>query len=170
MSRRIAFHWADRDLEITLETRGGHAVLTREGRTFEAEVRREGRHYEVHGPRGISRLTAVAGARDVWVAFDGRTYRLERSHRAAGARGGEASSDEIRAPMTGRVVRVVVTPGAVVREGDLLLTIEAMKMEFRLTAPEEGVVAELHGVEGAQVELGQLLVRLTPSSGEGHPS
>jgi biotin carboxyl carrier protein len=66
--------------------------------------------------------------------------------------------------MTGRVVTVVAVPGAETREGDLLLTIEAMKMEFKLTAPENGSVLEVMCAPGDRVELGQLLVRLKPDS------
>jgi len=66
--------------------------------------------------------------------------------------------------MTGRVVAVAARPGQEAREGDLLLTIEAMKMEFRLAAPEDGTVAELLCAEGDRVELGQLLVRLVPKA------
>jgi len=64
--------------------------------------------------------------------------------------------------MTGRVIQVAAAPGASVREGDLLVTIEAMKMEFKLVAPETGVIAEVRCEAGARVELGDLLVVLEP--------
>ena len=98
----------------------------------------------------------------MWVALDGRSFFLERVHRDAAAPDGAPATDEIRAPMTGRVVAVAARAGEGAREGDLLLTIEAMKMEFRLTAPEDGMVAEVLCAEGDRVELGQLLVRLKP--------
>jgi biotin carboxyl carrier protein len=70
--------------------------------------------------------------------------------------------------MTGRVLSVAARTGAAAREGDLLVTIEAMKMEFRLTAPEDGTVLEVACEEGDRVELGQLLVRLEPASAAGN--
>jgi biotin carboxyl carrier protein len=69
--------------------------------------------------------------------------------------------------MTGRVVSVSAGPGDAPREGDLLLTIEAMKMEFKLTAPEDGTVLEVACAEGDLVELGQLLVKLKPADPDG---
>ena len=77
---------------------------------------------------------------------------------------GTPAADEIRAPMTGRVIAVAARAGMEAHEGDLLLTIEAMKMEFRLIAPRDGTVAEVLCSEGDRVELGQLLARLDPKA------
>ena len=165
MSRRIAFLWDGHAIEATLETKGGSAVLTREGRRLEVGFRREERRIELDTAGGSARLAVASGARDVWVSFEGRAYHLERPQRERPGVAAETGTDEIRAPMTGRVAKVATTAGASAREGDLLLTIEAMKMEFRLTAPEDGTVAEVRCAEGDQVELGQLLVRLEPSGG-----
>lgn len=148
-------------VEAELELRSHRAVLTREGRRLEVEVRRVDDWIEIRAGGEVTRIAAVASPRGVWVALEGRTYLLERAHREAA--GPDAlAGDEIRAPMTGRVVAVAARAGTDAREGDLLLTIEAMKMEFRLTAPEDGAVAEVLCAEGDRVELGQLLVRLRP--------
>jgi biotin carboxyl carrier protein len=69
--------------------------------------------------------------------------------------------------MTGRVVSVAAKAGTEAREGDLLLTVEAMKMEFKLVAPEDGTVLEVACADGDRVELGQLLVRLRPAFTNG---
>jgi len=164
VSRRVAFQWEGRAIEATVETKGGSAVLTREGRRLEASVRRDERRIELDTASGSARLAVVSGARDVWVSFQGRAYHLERPQRERPGAASETGTDEIRAPMTGRVAKLAAIAGATAREGDLLLTLEAMKMEFRLTAPEDGIVAEVRCAEGDQVELGQLLVRLDPSS------
>jgi len=137
-------------------------VLAREGRRIEAEVQRVDDWVEVRSGDRVARCGAVVTSRGVWVALDGRSFFLERVHRDAAAPDGAPATDEIRAPMTGRVVAVAARAGEGAREGDLLLTIEAMKMEFRLTAPEDGMVAEVLCAEGDRVELGQLLVRLKP--------
>jgi acetyl/propionyl-CoA carboxylase alpha subunit len=161
---RLALRWEGRVLEAELELRAHHALLAREGRRFEAEVRRVDDWIEIRSGDRVVRCGAVISPRGVWVAFDGRSYLLERAHREAAAPDGAAATDEIRAPMTGRVVAVAAHAGDPAREGDLLLTIEAMKMEFRLTAPEDGTVAEVLCAEGDRVELGQLLVKLLPGA------
>jgi biotin carboxyl carrier protein len=159
---RLALRWEGRAVEADLELRSPRAVLSREGRRLEAEFRRADDWIEIRSGGRSARVGAVVSPRGVWVAFDGRAYLLERAHRETADAEGARAVDEIRAPMTGRVVAVAARAGSKAREGDLLLTIEAMKMEFRLTAPEDGTVAEILCAEGDRVELGQLLARLDP--------
>ncbi|MFP5308573.1 MAG: acetyl/propionyl/methylcrotonyl-CoA carboxylase subunit alpha [Actinomycetes bacterium] len=62
------------------------------------------------------------------------------------------------APMPGSVVEVAVAVGDTVARGDLLLVLEAMKMEHRITAPADGVVAEVRVEAGSQVDADAVLV------------
>ena len=62
--------------------------------------------------------------------------------------------------MPGRVIAVEVAAGDTVTRGQKLLTLEAMKMEHTLTAPFDGVVAELNTAPGAQVQVEALLARI----------
>jgi pyruvate carboxylase len=64
----------------------------------------------------------------------------------------------VGAPMPGVVASVAVKPGQKVAEGDLLLTIEAMKMETGLHAERDGVVKAVHVQAGAQIDAKDLLV------------
>ncbi len=76
-------------------------------------------------------------------------------------RGVEAVAGGLVAPMPGKVVEVLVTAGSQVQAGDLLLVLEAMKMEHRITASVDGVVIDVLVSEGEQVDNGQLLVVLS---------
>ena len=67
----------------------------------------------------------------------------------------------LTAPMPGAVLSTAVTAGDSVSKGQLLLILEAMKMEHRITAPRDGAVEALHVAPGDQVENGQLLVTVT---------
>jgi 3-methylcrotonyl-CoA carboxylase alpha subunit len=80
--------------------------------------------------------------------------------RAIGAGAGAAADGAILSPMPGRVIAVAVAAGENVAKGQKLVTLEAMKMEHTLTAPFDGVVAELDANEGAQVSEGALLARV----------
>jgi biotin carboxyl carrier protein len=64
--------------------------------------------------------------------------------------------------MPGSVTRIVVTPGASVTAGDVLLTLEAMKMEHTLRAPHDGTVREIRVEVGEQVASGTVLVVVDP--------
>ena len=62
--------------------------------------------------------------------------------------------------MPGVVVSTEVQVGDAVEKGQLLMVLEAMKMEHRITAPRDSIVSEIHVVTGDQVANGELLVRL----------
>jgi len=161
MSHRLFLHHAGTPVMVSYERRGDHLVLDVSGRRYEADVSRDGSWFEVRAAGRDTRCAVARGRRGVWVSCEGRSYLLEEERAESGAKG-SPSTDELRAPMTGRVVQVSAQAGARVEEGDLLVTIEAMKMEFRLTAPEDGAVAEVRCAAGDRVELGDLLVVLDP--------
>lgn len=71
-----------------------------------------------------------------------------------------AGTESICAPMPGTIVNIVVSAGAAVKSGDVLLVLEAMKMENEIMAPRDGVVAGVHVNKGDSVDSGKLLVSL----------
>jgi len=170
VSRPLTLRHGGASIDAALTLQGKRAVLERDGRRLEATVARNGASIEICSAGRVARCVVARGGRGVWVALEGTTYFFETVEREALARGAAIAADEIRAPMTGRVVAVAAIPGMAAREGDLLLTIEAMKMEFRLTAPEDGAVLDVACAPGDRVELGQLLVRLKPVTAEGDAS
>jgi propionyl-CoA carboxylase alpha chain len=74
----------------------------------------------------------------------------------------EQAEGSLVAPLPGAVGRVLVVPGQRVAAGDLLLTVEAMKLEHPVHAPADGVISDLRVAAGAQVESGSVLAVLTP--------
>ena len=89
---------------------------------------------------------------------------VDASARAAATRGsiGTAGPAAVVAPMPGAVLTVHVAVGQVVAGGDPLVTLEAMKMEHRVTSPIDGQVAEVGVRPADQVARGQLLVVVEP--------
>ena len=122
--------------------------------------------------RGADRFTAVApddfggtvysSAAEENVALVtqcGESFALALDHPYGSATG--ASGDgTILSPMPGKIIAVDITPGQSVTKGQKLVTLEAMKMEHSLTAPFDGVIAELNAETGGQVSEGALLVRI----------
>src|SRR2546426_60315 len=66
----------------------------------------------------------------------------------------------LAAPMPGKIVQVMSSPGDQVKKGQPLLILEAMKMEHTITAPADGVVKEVHFAAGEQVLEGAELITL----------
>ncbi len=101
------------------------------------------------------------------VSFTGGFARSFQLHVVRGTPGGPASSGTILSPMPGKIIAVEVTLGQTVIKGQKLLTLEAMKMEHSLTAPFDGVVAELNANTGAQVQVEAVLVKIEASAAAG---
>lgn len=96
-----------------------------------------------------------------WVFINGRTYVIEERDREG--RGSAHRTDDqlaLSAPMPGTVAAVKVTPGQEVREGDLLIVLEAMKMELAIRAPRAGRIKSIACREGELVQPGVPLLEL----------
>ncbi len=103
------------------------------------------------------RIAVVRSPEGTWVKWRGGTALIENERVVAVE---DASRQEIRAPMTGKIVKVDVAAGDAVEVNDLLVIMEAMKMEYRLTAPRAATVEAVHCEEGDLVDLGATLVSL----------
>ena len=79
---------------------------------------------------------------------------------AAPAASGSAGATKIEAPMPGKVLAVKTSVGASVKKGDVVIVLEAMKMENEIVAPADGTVASIDVNEGASVEAGAVLASL----------
>jgi len=115
---------------------GGWTDLEEGGRRHRLHVFRHGHRVWVQGPDGDVALTEVP------------RFRQAEPEAVPGA---------LVAPMPGTVLAVHVSPGDPVTAGQLLMIVEAMKMEHRITAPRAGVVREVRAQPGQQVAGGDLL-------------
>lgn len=68
-----------------------------------------------------------------------------------------AGGEQVTSPMPGTILDVKVSQGASVKKGDVLMILEAMKMENEIMCPRDGKVASIHAAKGAAVESGALL-------------
>ena len=71
-----------------------------------------------------------------------------------------AGQEVIEAPMPGNIWKIVAKEGDKVKAGDILLILEAMKMENEIVAPRDGVVSSINTTQGATVNTGDKLVVL----------
>ncbi|MDE5872514.1 MAG: biotin/lipoyl-binding protein [Lachnospiraceae bacterium] len=79
---------------------------------------------------------------------------------AAPAASGNEGGIKVVAPMPGKILSVKASVGASVKKGEVILILEAMKMENEVVAPEDGTVASINVSEGASVESGDTLATL----------
>lgn len=126
--------------------------VTLNNRTYEVEVE-EGKamlidEYEAYAPAAPAPVVAAAPVAAAPAA----------AAPAAPAGASLAAGELVKSPMPGNILKINVTQGQKVSEGDVLLVLEAMKMENEIVATKSGTVAQIVTAKGAVVETGAPLV------------
>ncbi|NLT30378.1 MAG: biotin/lipoyl-binding protein [Propionibacterium sp.] len=145
---QVHTRWIETEFNNTIEPYGGAA-----GEAAEAEEK----HtvvVEVNGKRVEVKLPASLGSMGGQAVVKSRKPAKRKS---ASTQVKEASGNSLTSPMQGTVVKVNVEEGATVSEGDLIVVIEAMKMEQPLNAHRSGVITGLNAEVGATVSSGAVL-------------
>ena len=112
---------------------------------------------EINGEFKEVLVEKVAG--HLWFHVDGETHMYTPETSMASGESGGAVEDptKIQAPMPGKILKVLFGPGDKVGEGQTVVVMEAMKMEYNLKAAQDMVVDRIECNEGDTVGLGQLL-------------
>ena len=158
---RYAFTVAGATHSVTLQEHADGPKFEVDGEVLEPKVKPLGKgHYEVHldGQRYEFRIhngIVMEGARQLDLEVRRDRPQLERSRI-----GGRKGDGKVKPPMPGKVVEIKVKEGQDVAEGDVLLVLEAMKMQNDLKSPSAGKVVRVHVQEGANVEASTVLVEI----------
>jgi 3-methylcrotonyl-CoA carboxylase alpha subunit len=115
--------------------------------------------YDVARESGRTIAFGIRLGTDTWIFLDGRVYVIE----ATGASSGRVRDHDdaaLSAPMPATVVAIHVTAGQAVKAGEMLVVLEAMKMELTVTAPHDGTVTAIACRVGELVQPGIPLVEL----------
>lgn len=149
-----------------IETEYDNQLTPYDGPTAEAPVADErdkitvevgGKRLEVVLPAGLGAVSGVgAGA---GAAGAGAKKKPARRGGSSG-KGAAASGDSLTSPMQGTIVKIAVEEGATVAEGDLIVVLEAMKMEQPLNAHKSGTITGLSAEVGATVSAGAILCEI----------
>ena len=115
--------------------------------------------YEVASESGRSIAYGVRRGGVTWVFLDGRVYVVEQNASATG-RPKQHDDAALAAPMPATVVAINVKAGQQVKTGDVLVVLEAMKMELAINAPHDGTVRTIACRVGELVQPGVPLVSL----------
>ncbi len=144
--------------------------ITFDGLDFKATFKDITHEITIHGIEGAQVTATIDGVRrsaqyaidgtTLWLDASGQTLEIENRTYQPALSDDAAGSGRILANTEGLVIAVVAEVGARVAKGDLLVTIEAMKMEHRLLADGDGVVAEVNAQTGTQVKKGQVMAML----------
>jgi 3-methylcrotonyl-CoA carboxylase alpha subunit len=111
---------------------------------------------------GRAELVYVAGpAGSAWAFWNGHVYRASPPVPAVRRRSARGEAAEaLTAPMPATVIKVLVEPGSIVKKGDTVLVLEAMKMELPVRATSDGTVTAVHCTQGEMVQPDTPLVEI----------
>ena len=168
-----------RELIVTAEGRDRAVVLDGPGQDGKFRISVDGTEHEVDArPLRAGTWSLLIGGKSYVVDLDKRRNGIAAStgdseallsvedalHKrlasAAGVRT-HATGEQLRAPIAGKVVKVLVAVGDVVAVGTPVIVLEAMKMENELAAERGGTVSAIHKAAGQAINTGDLLVELT---------
>ena len=154
----------DRTFDIAVAD--DHLVVEGEERTYTFETLREGYVSLIVDGRSVPVSVEPVGDDQLEVTIDGQrtTVRVKDERDLLldefGLGEDAAAGGEVRAPMPGLVLDVLVEEGDEVAVDQGLLVLEAMKMENELKAPSGGVVTAIHAASGEAVDKGALLIEI----------
>jgi biotin carboxyl carrier protein len=121
---------------------------------MEIKIRHQGSDHKAEAQRIKNTL---------WIHHNGRTFAVDalqsRKSRAVGA---GVASDQVLAPMPGKVTKIMVAIGQEISKGQAVLVMEAMKMEYTLKAEIAGTVSAISCQVGDQVTLGKAMAKIEP--------
>ena len=162
--RDPAFAPVDPDAPFTVHTRWIETEMTNDIEPYGGDVAEgdeAGERQKITVEVGGKRLDVVLPAGIALGGGGGGAAKKKAPKRSAGKGGGAAASgDSLTAPMQGTIVKVAVEEGQQVAEGDLVLVLEAMKMEQPLNAHKAGVITGLSAEAGATVSNGAVLCEI----------
>ena len=160
--RRLSLQVHGEDLTVVLQRLPGGATVLRIGEQswpFSAQSLGPDRHDLQIGRRRLTATVYARGSRYAVYTEAGAALVAEFDPLAQ-AGDGAAEGGRLTAPMPGKVVSFLAQPGDAVKRGQPLAVMEAMKMEHTISAPRDGVVAELLYAVGDPVAEGGELLRL----------
>jgi acetyl-CoA/propionyl-CoA carboxylase biotin carboxyl carrier protein len=142
--------WIETEFDNQIEPYGGASAEADDpGERQRVTVEVGGRRLEVVLPAGLGGIGS------------GPATAAKKPKRSAGKKAGSAvSGDAVTSPMQGTIVKVAVEDGATVAEGDVVVVLEAMKMEQPLKAHKDGTITGLSAEVGATVSHGEVLCEI----------
>lgn len=161
MRQRIQFE--ERTFIVELLNRDPLEVRITTGEEEPQTLRLAGRHESGRGRLTVDGHPFTYFVTDdvdkVWVTLNGQTFCFDK----VSAGGSDELHGGFEAPMPGKILQVNVAAGDAVSTGQVLVVMEAMKMEHRIEAPADGTITALHCAAGDLVDQGKDLLAFTPT-------
>ncbi len=168
-------HINDRAFEIETKTEGDQIIVSLDGQEFPVKLQTGDDGYiavigdeTLHLPLDEQQALSLQSFQATDIIVDdfvfGTQFQIRRnttnSNASLDAVGSEQDANEITAFMPGSILKIFVEEGQKIQSGDILLVLEAMKMENEIKAPFDCVISKIHVKEGTAVNKGSHLISL----------
>ena len=147
---------------VTVECRKDQYFVTYDNTEYKVEANeiKPGHLKIILGDRVI-KCVITKGDEDKFVFVEGDVFKVRNVELTGAKKTKKKEEGNLNSPISGKVVSVKVKVRDKVKKGDVLMIIEAMKMEYLIRAPYNGMVKKVNFKENNQIEIGQNTVEIT---------
>ena len=152
---------------IEAQVADGKVLLDEKALDWDIQSIGEGKFHIIHGHQSYRAevVSADYKTKAFEVKVNGNTYQIEARDRfdmllekMGMANNAQAKVNQLKAPMPGKILDIMVSPGDTVAKGDKVLTLEAMKMENVLKSPADVTIKDIKISVGENVEKGHVMI------------
>ena len=147
---------------VTIEHKGEKYFITYDNTEYiaEAEEIKPGQ-LKIKIGNKIIKSIITEGEKEKFVFVDGEVFKVRPVQLTSLKKKKRKEEGDLSSPISGRVVSVKVKNGDSVKKGDILMVIEAMKMEYLIRAPYNGKIKKVYFKEKDQIEIGKQTIEIT---------
>ena len=151
---------------VTIERRDNHYFVMYDNTEYrvKAEEIKPGYLKIKIGDRFIKSVI-TEGKNEKYVFVDGDVFKVRPVDLTGVKKTKKKEEGDLSSPISGKVVNIKTKEGSKVKKGDVLMVIEAMKMEYLIRAPYDGKIKKINFKENDQIEIGQNTVELLKNKG-----
>ena len=147
---------------VSVERRKDQYFVTYDNTEYEVEADEiKPGHLKIKLGDRVIKCVITKGDKDKFVFVEGDVFKVRNIELTGAKKTKKKDEGNLNSPISGKVVSIKVKDGDKVKKGDVLMIIEAMKMEYLIRAPYNGKVKKVNFKENNQIEIGQNTVEIT---------
>jgi biotin carboxyl carrier protein len=147
---------------VTVERRKNRYFITYDNTEYnvEADEIKPG-YLKINLGSRVIKCVISKGEKSKYIFVDGDVFKVKNIELTGVKRKNGKNKDNLNSPISGKIVSIKVKNGDKVKKGDVLMIIEAMKMEYLIRSPYNGTVKKINFNENDQIEIGQKTLELS---------
>jgi len=152
---------------VTVERRRDQYFVTYDNTEYKVEVDEiKPGHLKIKLGDRVIKCVITKGEKDKFVFVEGDVFKVKNIELTGAKKTKKKEKGNLNSPISGKIVNINVKDGDMVKKGDVLMIIEAMKMEYLIRSPYNGKVKKVNFKEKDQIEIGQNTVEISKNKEE----